>query len=1340
MNLGIALLRRHVGLKLAGLRGRLARVPLARKIYFGVLHLAWQVRAFMHLGEGLLRTQRQDIRAIRAAQVFDADWYVSRYGGDIPRGMDPLLHFMRTGHRRGFWPNPLFDTTWYRKSAPDVTLLGVNPLTHYVRFGAREGRRPSPLFDSGWYLAVYRDVAESGANPLAHFLQHGNAERRDPCALFSSLFYLTEYLDVATAGLNPLVHYVHSGAYEGRDPNPYFSSAWYLSRYRDVAAAGRNPLEHYIFEGWMNGFRPGPHFDSERYKAEHPDIAVAQIDPLEHFLRRGAAEQRAQPLSRHSVEELLPSHMRPNVPPNVPVVDVIIPVYRGIEETSRCIDSVYAARCQTPFRLIVINDCSPEPAMYGYLEEAARRYGFMLLTNEVNRGFVGTVNRGMALSEENDVLLLNSDTEVSADWLDRIMAQGYARDRIATVTPLSNNATICSYPDFAGRRVLSPGVSLDRMDAACAEANRGRYVPVPTGVGFCMLIRRACLDEIGLFDEEAFGKGYGEENDFCMRAAAEGWENILALDTFVFHAGEVSFAADSSAGKARGMDALLAKHPRYLLDVASHVSEDPGRAFRAAITAQLWRDGGKPVYLLVTHSLGGGTERHVRELAKRYAETARVLVLRPSGTFASAGVTLQSVDAYDAFSVNLDATSEDDLVRLLGAFPIDRIHVHHLFGYGPELSRAIRRSGIPFDFTLHDYFTVCPQINLSKDGAHYCGEPDDAGCNACILSNPKMGARDIRSWRSANAWVLRDAARVITPSVDAARRVERYAPDAHVVPIYHEEISSAWRDAGAPRLLSENDIFRVAVIGVLAPHKGRQLVIDAALEAKAMRVPIEFIVIGDPFGELPSPSRAAIRTTGRYSEDELQRLLAETQPDIVLFASQWPETYSYTLSAALDAGLPVLVPNVGAFAERVAGRPWSFVFDAKVSGKALVQHLHALRGDRFTLDAPVTLDEAVRPAVSAPALGPSEGYAVPATTRREPFTASRLNVLAVLEDQGDVPSPCAHIRLIPYLEAMQRQGKIFVRYVRAEEVGQYPADAIVTHRVAVATAAEARALASAARSRGIPLIYDLDDNLYDLDPQAENGKYRALLDVVHTFVDEADEIWASTPVLAERLREAGARDVQVHRNQLDPMLWKDGLERGIVERRSGDPVRIVYMGTRTHAEDFDMISPALRELKRRHGDRVSIELIGVRDEDVVDKYLDFLTPPPSVGASYPAFVSWISSGVLIDIGLSPLRATAFNRCKSEIKVLDYAALGAVPVVSDIAPYRGVIADGIDGFLVGDDPAAWLEILERLLADSKLRRDVAGAAHGRKFSDEFEQGVAGRFSALRALTDNRAAAI
>jgi GT2 family glycosyltransferase len=169
----------------------------------------------------------------------------------------------------------------------------------------------------------------------------------------------------------------------------------------------------------------------------------------------------------------------------------------------------------------------------------------------------------MALSDSNDVLLLNSDTEVANDWLDRIRAPPMATAKVASVTPFSNNATICSYPRFCSDNACPPATDTARLDALCAQTNPGAVVDVPTGVGFCMYIRRDCLAQVGLFDTENFGKGYGEENDFCQRAAKAGWRNLHLLDTFVLHTGGVSFG-DSKTSEAlspRPGSGPTARHP-----------------------------------------------------------------------------------------------------------------------------------------------------------------------------------------------------------------------------------------------------------------------------------------------------------------------------------------------------------------------------------------------------------------------------------------------------------------------------------------------------------------------------------------------------------------------------------------------------------------------------------------------------------------------------------------------------------------------------------------------------------------------------------------------------------
>lgn len=161
-------------------------------------------------------------------------------------------------------------------------------------------------------------------------------------------------------------------------------------------------------------------------------------------------------------------------------VDVIVPVYRGLADTKLCVESVLASNCQTAYRLIVINDASPEPEVTAWLRSKAQEDSrITLLENETNLGFVGTVNRGMALSSSNDVLLLNSDTEVANDWLDRIRQSAYSDARVGTVTPFSNNATICSYPSFCKDNELPHGYDTAKLDALCAATNAGVAVDVP---------------------------------------------------------------------------------------------------------------------------------------------------------------------------------------------------------------------------------------------------------------------------------------------------------------------------------------------------------------------------------------------------------------------------------------------------------------------------------------------------------------------------------------------------------------------------------------------------------------------------------------------------------------------------------------------------------------------------------------------------------------------------------------------------------------------------------------------------------------------------------------------
>ncbi len=252
------------------------------------------------------------------------------------------------------------------------------------------------------------------------------------------------------------------------------------------------------------------------------------------------------------------------------VVDVLVPVYRGLDETRHCIESVLAHPQKMPREIIVIDDASPDAALVSWLEQMAAAGRFTLLRNAENRGFVATVNRGMALHPARDVVLLNSDTEVANDWLDRLHACACADERTGTATPFSNNATICSYPRLCEDNPLPEDYSVAALDRLFRETNPGRTTDLPTAVGFCMYIRAAAIADVGLFDTKTFGRGYREENDFCLRARHLGWRHVAVPGVFTGHVGGHSFGAAARHLRMRNEALLERLHPGYARLIEAH--------------------------------------------------------------------------------------------------------------------------------------------------------------------------------------------------------------------------------------------------------------------------------------------------------------------------------------------------------------------------------------------------------------------------------------------------------------------------------------------------------------------------------------------------------------------------------------------------------------------------------------------------------------------------------------------------------------------------------------------------------------------------------------------------
>jgi GT2 family glycosyltransferase/glycosyltransferase involved in cell wall biosynthesis len=604
-------------------------------------------------------------------------------------------------------------------------------------------------------------------------------------------------------------------------------------------------------------------------------------------------------------------------------VDVIVPVYKGRPETLRCLLSVLNSIDKTPYELVVINDCSPDAELVADLQRLSVHGLFSLLGNDRNRGFVQTVNRGMRLHPDRDVVLLNSDTEVYGDWLDRLRHAARRNERTGTVTPLSNNATICSYPNFLHDNPYPLELSYVSLDELAAEANAGMEVEVPTAVGFCMYIRRDCLKEVGHFDEDAFGKGYGEENDFCQRAIAKQWRNVVAADVFVRHWGSASFQGERAHRVQAALKVLDKRHPNYQKDVRYFIEHDPLAAARRRLDwARLKQQVRSENVLIVCHNRGGGAERHVREDTRELLQSGLgVFYLRPQRGRLSHAYLAHPICASLPNLEKFRLADTDVLAVALGDLGITRIHVHGLVDFSSDaprhLSELARSLGVPLWVDIHDYKVICPRVNLADRKGRYCGEPtEESGCNTCLATEGNdFGVHNIRDWRAMHFKVLQSAEKIFVPDQDVADRLGKYYPGLNYLITPHEEIDLAEVAIRNPEVGADEPL-RIVVIGAIGKIKGYEVLLDCARDAQRRRLPLEFSVLGYSLDDRLL-EQAGVMVTGRYLEREASEKLHALSPHAVWLPSLWPETYSYTLSLALKAGCPVFAFDIGAIARRL---------------------------------------------------------------------------------------------------------------------------------------------------------------------------------------------------------------------------------------------------------------------------------------------------------------------------------------------------------------------------------------------------------------------------------------
>ena len=628
-------------------------------------------------------------------------------------------------------------------------------------------------------------------------------------------------------------------------------------------------------------------------------------------------------------------------------VTVVIPVFNAFEKVRNCLESVLKNTDLSKVHLVVIDDASTDKRIYPYLSSMAIKYRFELRKHHKNLGFVATVNEAIE-TRRGHLVILNSDTEVPPFWLERLLAPILIDpERIASTTPFSNCATICSFPEFCKDNPLPLGLSTPEIDEIFRLLwGKIQPIEIPTGVGFCMALNDFALQKVGNFDEKTFGKGYGEENDWCLRASKKGFKHLHIPWLFVSHYHGASFGEEKKRLSEKGIQLMEKKHPGYLRQIHTFIAHDPAREIRETLKLLLFfRHSPSPRLLALSHNLGGGCRLFLKDLKKILHRDSFVSLI-----FSGRNYLLY----YKEINFTLSPRPQH-LERLSKILKPDILFVNHLIGTGGNLENILEileNLSCPKIYFLHDYYSLCPAYTLINDEGAFCGLPKDTRrCRECLkkdLASRGIMAdiptiQDISSWRKMWKRFL-ERTKVIAPSQSAAMIFQKVYPEIQVEVIPHyvyplQRYSPPQRKPTQPLV--------VAMLGALNFYKGADIVYRLAERIERYNLPLKLVLFGYTHKDNRYYSEKFI-ITGPYRREELVKLCTQHQPEVALIPSICPETYSYTLSEALSLGLPALVFDIGAQADLVKDSGAGIVIPYADEEK-LVKILLALQKDRTRL-------------------------------------------------------------------------------------------------------------------------------------------------------------------------------------------------------------------------------------------------------------------------------------------------------------------------------------------------------------------------------------------------------
>ncbi len=630
-----------------------------------------------------------------------------------------------------------------------------------------------------------------------------------------------------------------------------------------------------------------------------------------------------QTLNQFLFEPLLQEN-EPDNASTQPGISIIMPVYNAFDLLAETLGRV-VRHTDLPWRLIVIEDCSSDDRVRPWLRqwhaalEPDIQAQVTLLENEKNQGFIRSVNQGFAraLPHGDHVVLLNSDALVPPGWASRLIRPLGRHEQVASVTPMSNDAEIFTVPVICARTDLAPGQG-DEIDNQARRFNPDVVLEdAPTGVGFCMAMHIDALRQVPEFDL-GFGRGYGEEVDWCRKLAAYGWRHLGHGGVFVEHRGGASFGTAQKRDLVQANNRIISRrYPGYDRLVQDFIRADPLATPRLALAlvGAGQRQAEVPVYL--AHDLGGGAEHYLqRRIAEGLDAGHAAVVLRVGGA------AVWQIELHSIEGLVRGETDNTDLVRQLMRL-LPRRRVIYSCGVGADdpllvpklLGELGQGGGHSLEFLFHDFWPISPSYTLLNGDGAYQGLPDPArNTDRAHEAMGPGGVRiDLAEWQQGWGRALEQAKKITVFSADSQALVAQAYPQV----VDKIEITRHRLLHDVPQVAPGKAPDGVPVIGVLGNigvQKGAAVLRDLSRYlAKTGRA--RLVVIGnlDPAFSLAPPAHVH----GSYEIGDIPALIKRYGISKWLIPSIWPETFSYATHEAIATALPVWCFDLGAQGEAV---------------------------------------------------------------------------------------------------------------------------------------------------------------------------------------------------------------------------------------------------------------------------------------------------------------------------------------------------------------------------------------------------------------------------------------